>query len=281
MRPELADIVPVILAGGQGSRLRPLSTPAKPKPFLKLASGKSFLQRTAERVAGLKPPVVVCSERHRELVMAQVKVGQIILEPEARGTAPAIAAAAHLLAVKADPLMLVLPSDHAVKSPDMLLDAIATGTAAAKEGMLVTFGITPRHPSPHYGYIKAGESLGNGALRIASFAEKPGREKAQDYIRQGNCFWNSGMFLFSAKAFLGSLKTQRQDIHDGAYNALKSASRLQNSVFLNREAFSACPALSIDYAVMENASSGAVIPVAMGWRDLGTWPSLLASLLRI
>ncbi len=274
---DLSAIVPVILAGGRGRRLWPLSTAARPKPFLKLPGGKSFLQKTVERVAGLKAPLIVCAARHRALVMEQAQAGEIICEPEPRGTAPAIAAAAHLLAARGDPLMLVMPSDHAIREPDILLDAASRGLRAAQAGILVTFGVTPHAPSVHYGYIKAGEALENGLHRIESFVEKPGRETARAYLRSGSYFWNSGIFLFSAKTYLARLKRQQAEMHDQAYKSVRSALRRNNSVFLDRESFSACPALSIDYAVMEREAECAVIPVSMGWRDLGTWLSLLAA----
>lgn len=278
--PDLSAVVPVILAGGIGRRLWPLSTPAKPKPFIRLSGRQSLLQKTAARVSDMKAPIIVCNTRHRALVTEQVKAGQIILEPQARGTAPAIAAAAHYLAAQGDALMLVLPADHAIGAPKVLLDAVGRGLAAARAGMLVTFGVAPRAPSPHFGYIEGGEGLENGALRIASFVEKPGKAAARDFIRRGGYYWNSGIFLFSARTYLEKLKAQQPDIHDQSFRAVRSASRLQNAIFLNKEFFCACPALSIDYAVMENASSCAVIPVSMGWRDLGTWPSLLATLFK-
>lgn len=272
---DVSEVVPVILAGGKGRRLWPLSTEARPKPFLKMEGGKSFLQKTVERVSGLRPPLVVCNVRHRALVMEQVAADQILLEPEARNTAPAIACAAHFLAARENPLMLVMPSDHAVGELQILLDAVARGMAAAREGMLVTFGVAPRAPSSHYGYIRAGEALANGAQRVELFTEKPDTATARDYIRQGNHYWNSGIFLFTAAAFLENLLRQQPEIHESSYRAVRSAARAQNSIVLHRESFSACPALSIDYAVMENAPARAVIPVTMGWRDLGTWPSLL------
>lgn len=278
----LSAIVPVILAGGQGRRLWPLSTDARPKPFLKLASRQSLLQKTVSRVSALKAPYIVCNARHRALVMAQLggqaKAGQIILEPQGRGSAPAVAAAAHFLSRTDDSLLLVLPSDHYIHEPDVLLQAVIQGVPLAREGWLVTFGVPPEGPSPHYGYIRAGAKLENRAMKVDAFVEKPDRQTARLYLREGSCFWNSGIFLFSARTYLESLKARQKEIYDMSFSALSRATRLQNSIFLEEKSFSACPALSIDYAVMEKTPKGAVIPVSMGWRDLGTWPSLLASL---
>ena len=279
LQTALSDIVPVILAGGAGSRLWPLSTTIRPKPFLKLPGGDSFLQKTVARVAGMQPPFVICNARHRPLVMQQLDYsGQLILEPQGRGTAPALAAAAHFLARQGERLILALPCDHAIGDQDAFLQAVANGVKVARDGWLVTFGIKPSRPSPHYGYIRAGETLADGVYKAASFIEKPDRAAASACLSAGDCYWNSGIFLFSATSYLEQLKTLQPEIHDTSYKALAQASRLKNSIFLNENVFSACPALSIDYAVMEKAPKCAVIPVSMGWRDLGTWPSLLASL---
>lgn len=278
---DLSAITPVILAGGTGRRLWPLSTAVRPKPFLQLPGGQSFLQNTAARVAGMKAPFVVCNERHRALVMDQVQqADQIILEPMGRGTAPAVAAAAHYLTQKDDSLMLVMPSDHAIADPVALRDAVRQGITPARDGWLVTFGIKPRHASPHYGYIQAGDPLQDDMYEAGSFVEKPDRRAARHYLKEGHYFWNSGIFLFSAKTYLENLKKQQSVIYEASQSAVQYASRLQNSIFLNEKIFSACPALSIDYAVMENAPKCAVIPVSMGWRDLGTWPSLLTALIK-
>lgn len=275
----LSEIVPVILAGGTGRRLWPLSRASCPKPFLRLFGGPSFLQTTVQRTTGMQAPYIICSRHCRELVMQQVQAGQIILEPTGRGTAPAVATAAHYLVRQGNPLLLVMPADHAIRAPDGFRAAIGKGIAAAKDGMLVTFGVQPHGPSSHYGYIRAGVAVSDGVFKVASFTEKPDRKIAQGYIKQG-AYWNSGIFLFSAKSYLENLKAQQPEIYSKSEEAVRSASRLQNSIFLNEEIFSACPALSIDYAVMEHAPGCAVIPAAMGWRDLGTWPSLLASIIK-
>lgn len=276
----LSEIVPVILAGGAGRRLWPLSTVARPKPFVRLGGGRSFLQKTAARVEDFKTPYVVCNARHSALVGAQLPGAQIILEPCGKNTAPAVAVAAHYLGHKGDPLLLVLPTDHAIRSPEVLCAAVAETAPLAREGRLVTFGIAPRHPSSHYGYIQAGEALGGDAFNVRAFVEKPDVKTARTYIDTGNYYWNSGIFLFSAHAYLGALKAQQPLIHDMAGEALRYASRLQHVIFLNEKTFSACPAMSIDYAVMENAPGRAVVPVDMAWRDLGTWPSLMAEIFK-
>lgn len=284
----LADIVPVILAGGEGRRLWPLSTKARPKPFLKIAGGLSFLQKTLGRVEGLAcAPFVICNERHGMLALQQVKkTGQknvtLILEPEGRNTAPAIAAAAHYLARQGgDPLLLVMPSDHVIGDVDLFLKVVEKAVPAAREGWLVTFGVKPRSPSSHYGYILAGEVLENGATKVVRFVEKPDKKTAQAYLREDHWLWNSGIFLFSAKTYLAVLAERQGAVFDASLSALSRASRRQNVLCLNGESFSACPSISIDYALMEGNERSAVIPLETSWRDMGTWPSLFGSLFRI
>ncbi|MCB9990760.1 MAG: mannose-1-phosphate guanylyltransferase [Rhodospirillales bacterium] len=276
----LSEIVPVILAGGAGVRLWPLSTRSRPKPFLSLPGRPSFLQQTAARAAAMQAPFIVCNVRHRPLVMAQLpQAGQMILEPEGRGTAPALAAAAHFLARQGDRLLLVMPSDHQIRDMDVFLAAVERGADMARQGWLVTFGMPPRSPSPHYGYICAGESLDGDVFNVTRFAEKPDKAAAAALMEQASCYWNSGIFLMSASSYLAHLKAAQAAIFDQSYQALARARRLQNAIYLDENAFSVCPALSIDYAVMEQSSKSAVIPVSMGWRDLGTWPSLLSALM--
>ncbi len=277
------NIIPVILAGGVGRRLWPLSTPARPKPFLQLGARESLLQKTAARFPDMAPPVIICNRRHRDLVTQQLpQAQQIFLEPCGRGTAPALAAAAHYLDhTLNDPLLLVLPSDHALAKPDRLQAAIKTAIPAAAKGALVTFGIRPHSASPHYGYIRRAAKMADDLYAVEEFVEKPDRTTARLYLKDGSYDWNSGIFLFSARAYLAALAALQPDIHSPARDAVTRAARLQNAVILDEKRFSACPALSIDYAVMEQAQNRAVVPLTgdAGWRDLGTWPSLLAALI--
>jgi mannose-1-phosphate guanylyltransferase/mannose-6-phosphate isomerase len=277
------DIVPVILAGGAGRRLWPLSTDGYPKPFLKMPFARwSMLQETAQRVRPLPPPVIVCNVRHHEIVARQmdeagIMRAQILLEPAGRNTAPAIAAAAHYLASsgRGAALMLVLPSDHMIRRPDIFLRAAGQGMPHALQGKIVTFGITPDHPAEGYGYIRTGILLDkkSGALSVASFHEKPSRAVAESYLAAGDRFWNSGIFLLGAQTCLDALQQFSPDIYSGAREAVRRAAQAQNATFLAEAAFTACPALSFDRAIMEKAENGALVPVAPGWRDLGTWRS--------
>lgn len=281
MPPDHAfsSVTPVILAGGAGRRLYPLSTQKIPKPFIKFPFAKeTMLQQTAQRVSMMRPPVIICNARHRERAVLQMKEcnvtpARILLEPAGRNTAPAIAAAAHYLSRDPDTLMLVLPSDHAVKNPQALLAAIEAGIPLARQGRLVLFGIKPDSPHTSYGYI---EAQGGD---VTAFHEKPNRARAAALIRQG-CYWNSGIFLFSPQAILGALQQHAPEICDAAHEAVNRAAALRESVIL-ADSFASMPAQSIDRAVMERADHLAFVPVAApGWRDLGTWGALLSSLLR-
>ena len=279
---DLADITPVILAGGIGTRLWPISTKRKPKPFIKLWRKRTFLQETADRVKDCAAPCIICSADHRELVTRQIPhADQILLEPEGRNTAPAIAAAAHFLAHKSDKIMLVLPSDHIIKDVPAFLTAVSGAMPAARSGKLVTFGITPNTPSSRFGYIQTEESANDNKLRaIARFVEKPDKTAAKVLLNYGNCYWNSGIFMFSAQTFLNALYELQPDIHAHSYQAVASASRIQNAIMLEQNAFAECRSISVDYAVMEHAPNKVVMPVDMKWCDMGTWPSLLSALLK-
>lgn len=280
----MSQIVPVVLSGGVGSRLWPLSRQASPKQLLPLAGPNTMIQDTLARASGdgFAAPIVICGEQHRFLIAEQLRAAgvegaRIILEPKGRNTAPAAAIAA--LAVKEcdpDGLLLMMPSDHVVADRGAFHAAVKTAAQAARGGALVTFGIMPSAPETGYGYIKGGAALAEvtGAFRVERFVEKPGRATAEGYLASGDYYWNSGMFLFSAKAFLAEMERLEPKMLDHCRRALDGAHRDQDFVRLEADAFGTCPAQSLDYAVMEHAGSAAVVPVEMGWNDVGSWLSL-------
>jgi mannose-1-phosphate guanylyltransferase/mannose-6-phosphate isomerase len=276
----MALLQPVLLSGGSGTRLWPLSREAYPKQFLPLAGDDTMVQATWKRVAPLATvaPIVVANEEHRFLVAEQLRqvgapVPAILLEPVGRNTAPAIAAAAlQATAAGEDPLLLVLPSDHVVRDEDAFRTAVRAATAAAENGALVTFGIVPDAPETGFGYIQA--DAGEGLRRVLRFVEKPDAVVAQAYLDEGGYYWNSGMFLFRASRYLEELRAFRPDILDAVAAAFASAGRDGDFVRLDKQAFAASPADSIDYAVMEKTADAMVLPVDMGWSDLGSWSAL-------
>lgn len=276
-------IVPVVLSGGSGTRLWPLSRALYPKQFLPLASERTLLQETLLRVAGDETcgtPIVVCNEEHRFIVAEQARlVGieprAIVLEPVARNTAAAVAVAA-LTAVADDPraCLLVMPSDHVIGAPEAFRTAIAAGLAAADR--LVTFGVTPTRPETGFGYIEAGEPVDrSGSVRaIRRFVEKPDADIAAGYLAAGNFMWNSGIFLLPASLFLAELERLAPEILTACRAAVAGERRDLGFLRLDRAAFSAAPSVSIDVAVMERTDRGAVVPVEMGWSDVGSWDAL-------
>jgi mannose-1-phosphate guanylyltransferase/mannose-6-phosphate isomerase len=276
-------LIPVLLSGGVGSRLWPLSRELNPKQFLPLTGELSLLEQTLQRASSLPnmaAPIVVCNEEHRFLVAEQLRnIGQagasIILEPVGRNTAPAIAVAAfQALKTDAEALLLVMPADHIIKNTATFADAVAQGLVPAAKGKLVTFGIVPESPETGYGYIRGGEGSEEGCYPIAEFVEKPALEVAQHYIAAGNYYWNSGMFLLGAQAYLDELKNLSPAMYASAEASLLEASEDMDFVRLNRTAFEACPSDSIDYAVMEKTEKGMVVPLSCGWSDVGSWSSL-------
>lgn len=283
---DFKNIIPVVLAGGEGRRLRPLTSRKTPKPFLRLRSPYTLLQETALRVRGLLPPAIVSAAALRERIVTDMKAAgvqpsQIFLEPEGRNTAPAIAAAAHYFAgCGGDPLLLVMPSDHAIGDPAALLDAVRRGIPLARAGKIVLFGVRPTRPETAYGYIERGAETAPGIFDVSSFREKPGPAAAKKFFRDGRHDWNSGIFLFSAACFLNRLRQADLDLYENTGRAVMGASRLQNCIFLERSAFCACPAAPVDRAVLEKTGDLAAIPVDMGWRDLGRWPDLIRYILR-
>ena len=271
---------PVLLSGGSGTRLWPLSREAYPKQFLALAGDDTMLQATWRRVADLADaaPIVVAGEEHRFLVAEQLRqIGAptpaILLEPIGRNTAPAIAAAAlQALRDGEDPLLLVLPSDHVVRDADAFRAAVRAAMPAAEQGALVTFGIMPDAPETGFGYIEA--ERGEGVQRVLRFVEKPDAVTAQTYLDAGGYYWNSGMFLLRASRYLEELRKFRADIVGGAQAAFDAAQRDGDFIRLDKAAFAACPADSIDYAVMEKTDAAMVLPVDIGWNDVGSWSAL-------
>lgn len=273
---------PVILSGGSGSRLWPLSRQNQPKQFLALLGDRSLYQETvlrAERLPDAAPAVTVCSEDHRFMVGEQLaEIGQasggILLEPVARNTAPAIAAAArHVLASDPDGLLLIMPADHLIQDESAFRAAVERATPLANEGWLVTFGIKPDAPETGYGYIQAGDEL-EGGYKIRQFVEKPDLERAKRYVESGDFAWNSGMFMFRADRYLSELGRVAPAMAEAVDRATASASNDLDFVRLDRAAFESAPSDSIDYAVMEKTEHAAVVPVSCGWSDIGSWSSL-------
>lgn len=277
-----AKLIPVLLCGGSGTRLWPLSRTHLPKQFLPLAGEESLLQQTVRRTAGLGGGhlIAVAGNDHRFLLAEQLReigvAAEIVLEPCPRNTAPAIAAAAQR-AMQVDPesLLLVLPSDHLIEDVAAFHAAVAAGIPHASSGALVTFGIVPDRPETGYGYIKRGAKL-VGAYRVDRFVEKPDRDTAAAYLASGDYTWNSGMFLFRADAYLEALKRHAPAIAAAAVQATDRAARDLDFLRLDEAAFAASPADSIDYAVMEKADNVVVVPLAAGWNDIGAWDALLS-----
>jgi mannose-1-phosphate guanylyltransferase/mannose-6-phosphate isomerase len=278
-------LIPVILAGGVGSRLWPVSRSLLPKQFIEFPDMQgSLFQSTLSRLEGvsdLEDPIVVCNTDHRFLVAEQLRqLGKehcnILLEPVGRNTAPAAALAA-LCALQdnVDPLLLVLPADHVIQDETAFLRAIAQALLSAKQGKLVTFGLVPSVPETGYGYIQKGAQLGGEkGYCVEQFVEKPDQETAQAYLDSGNYFWNSGMFLFSASTYLAELKRHAPDIFDSCHQAHKSLERGEDFHLIPESIFASCRSDSIDYAVMEKTASAVVVPLEAGWNDLGAWDAL-------
>jgi mannose-1-phosphate guanylyltransferase len=267
----------VIMAGGSGTRLWPLSRSGHPKQFLKLSGDDTMLQSTIKRLHGLEisSSVTICNEEHRFFVAEQLqkidKLGSIILEPVGKNTAPAIALAA--LSTDDDPLLLVLAADHVIQDEEAFTEAVNQAVPLAEAGKLVTFGIVPKEAHTGYGYIKKGSQQGNGYV-VDKFIEKPCSQVAHDYVESGNYLWNSGMFLFKASRYLEELKRFRPDIHAACLNAVKKIESDLDFLRVSKEEFEKCPSESIDYAVMEKTADAVLVPMDAGWSDLGSWLSL-------
>ncbi|QTA81587.1 Mannose-1-phosphate guanylyltransferase/mannose-6-phosphate [Desulfonema limicola] len=283
-------IYPVILAGGSGTRLWPLSRELYPKQLLELTGNNTMLQDTILRLSGIEEmesPIIICNENHRFMVAEQmrninVSPDAIILEPVGRNTAPAVAVAAlKTLDASQDSLILILPADHFIKNTRVFHQALNTGIDYAKQGYLITFGIIPEAPETGYGYICKGEKLGiagknleQEAYSIKEFVEKPDTETAAQYVNSGNYCWNSGMFMFKSSQVLGEMRKHVPGIVKACENALKNGNRDLDFFRLDKSSFEACPSDSVDYAIMEKTENGVMIPFQAGWNDLGSWEAL-------
>ncbi|WIE03928.1 mannose-1-phosphate guanylyltransferase/mannose-6-phosphate isomerase [Vibrio fluvialis] len=275
-------LLPIVMAGGSGSRLWPLSRSLYPKQFISLASDKTMLQETIARLRGFEhqAPVVICNEEHRFIVAEQLRQSNahhsgIILEPIGRNTAPAIALAA-LYATQngEDPLMLVLAADHIIQNDMAFTKAVEKAISPAENGKLVTFGIVPTSPETGYGYIKQGYAVSDSAYTVAQFVEKPNLPTAESYFSKGGYYWNSGMFLFKASRFLTELGLHRPDILSACEQAIEGAEQDLDFIRVCETAFTECPEDSIDYAVMEKTKDALVVPMDAGWSDVGSFSAL-------
>lgn len=275
-------LLPVIMAGGSGSRLWPLSRSLYPKQFISLTSKKTMLQETIARLKNVEhqPPLLICNEEHRFIVAEQLrqenfKHSGIILEPVGRNTGPAIA----LAAIKAmqngdDPLLLVLAADHVIQDHTSFTKSIEKAISSAEQGALITFGIVPTAPETGYGYIKKGNLVNESAFQVERFVEKPDLNTAEQYIASNEYLWNSGMFLFKASCYVNELKKHAPEILSSCELALKNSLSDLDFTRINAEIFEACPEDSIDYAVMEKADNVLVVPMDAGWSDVGSFSSL-------
>jgi len=277
-------VVPVVMAGGSGTRLWPLSRQLFPKQFHALTGETTLLQETLARLGGLETgaPIVICNEDQRFLAAEQLRLvgvedARILLEPFGRNTAPAIALAANIaIADGDDPILLVLAADHNIQDVDRFHEALKRAEPLAEQGKLVTFGVVPQQPETGYGYIKRGGQMGAGFI-IERFEEKPDLATAESYVSSGQYLWNSGMFMFRASRYLSELKTFNSTVAEICEQAVKKVVPDMQFVRIDASVFSKCPDISIDYAVMEKTADAVTVPLDAGWSDIGSWSSLWAS----
>jgi mannose-1-phosphate guanylyltransferase/mannose-1-phosphate guanylyltransferase/mannose-6-phosphate isomerase len=275
-------VTPVILSGGSGTRLWPLSRTGRPKQLLSLTHEETMLQLTARRMpaeAGFAAPLVVANAAHADMIDGQLaeigtKDARVILEPIGRNTAPAIAAAALLL--DRDAIMLVMPSDHVIRDVDAFRAAVSAALPLVEQGWLATFGISPDAPETGYGYIKRGSALAEGVFQVERFVEKPDAATAQSYLDEGGYSWNGGIFLFGAGAYLDALGQYEPQMLAAVTSAVEKGRSEGTRFYPDAHDFAASPGQAVDYAVMEKAEKVAVVPVEMGWSDVGSWDALHA-----
>lgn len=275
-------LLPIIIAGGSGSRLWPLSRSLYPKQFIRLTSKKTMLQETILRLKHLdhQPPIIICNEEHRFIVAEQLRQEKIshsgiILEPVGRNTAPAVALAAIRATLDGeDPTILVLAADHVIENQHAFIDAINKAFSYAQSGKLITFGIIPTSPETGYGYIKKSQPVDENVYHVECFIEKPNLDKAKAYLETKNYYWNSGMFLFKASSYLKELQEHSPDILKICTAAIENSSNDLDFIRVNKYFFTSCPSNSIDYAVMEKSKNVLVLPINVGWSDVGSFSSL-------
>lgn len=277
-------IVPVVLSGGSGTRLWPLSTPDRPKQFHSLVGDKSLFRATLERVSDRQnyhPPLVVANAAHRELCLAELAGDQgarLILEPCARNTAAAIVMAAEVVrqTYSPDQIMLVMPSDHLIGRVEDFHAAVAAGVSAAADGRLVTFGVTPSGPETGYGYLEAGPGIAEapGAFEVARFTEKPDLATAEQMLATGRHYWNGGIFMFRAADFLDEARRHAPEIYEASTRAVAHADEDGQSILPAQDELDPCPNISVDYAVMERSDRVAMVPLDAQWSDVGSWDAL-------
>ncbi|GAA5217698.1 mannose-1-phosphate guanylyltransferase/mannose-6-phosphate isomerase [Corallincola platygyrae] len=275
-------ILPVIMAGGTGTRLWPLSRSMYPKQFLPLVGESTMLQETIKRLEGMdtESPLIISNEDHRFIVAEQTRAigvsSEIILEPVGRNTAPAIALAALTKVNQGhDPIMLVLAADHVIADVEQFQKSVSFAAVAASKGLLATFGVVPTEPETGYGYIKRGDNaIAGETYPVEAFVEKPDLQTATAYLEEGSYLWNSGMFMFKASTYLEALKSFRPDIYEACKSAMSVTANDLDFVRVDKQAFEACPSDSIDYAVMEKTDKAVVIPLDAKWNDVGSWSAL-------
>jgi mannose-1-phosphate guanylyltransferase len=275
----MSKIVPVILCGGSGTRLWPRSRVAMPKPFLPLVGTRTLFEATLDRCAGFAAPLVVTGKAHLGHVQAQLgpaSDAQIIVEPEAKNTAAAIALAA--LRLPDDAILLVCPSDHHIGDPAAFRAAAEAAAALAQQGWLVSLGIAATAPETGFGYLKRGEAIDANGFRTAQFVEKPDRARAEQFLADGSYCWNGGIFAFRAKEFLDELEHHRPELAAAVYRSVAAGHDEGPCLYPEPRAFAAITGESVDYAVMENTEKAAMVPVDMAWSDIGNWQALHAAL---